>query len=76
VPLAAEGNQLVVAAFAAAQAQEALGEDATFQEGIEIIPHKLRQAGAGCGLKPARRRWRRAAAPQRYSVVWSGRWRQ
>ena len=48
--LAAEGHQLVVAAVTAAQPQEAAGQDAALQEGIELVLHKLRQAGAGCGL--------------------------
>jgi len=72
---AAVGDQLVVATVVAAQAQEAVRQDAAFEKGVELVPHRLRHAGASCGLKPARRRWRRAAAPQRYSVVCSGRWR-
>ena len=48
--LAAECHQLVVAAVAAAQAQEALRQDAALQEGVELVLHKLRQVGAGCGL--------------------------
>ena len=39
-------------------------------------PRTTDKGGAGCGLKPARRRWRRVAAPQRYCVVCSGRWRR
>ena len=46
-PLAAEGDQLVVAAITAAQAQEAVGQDAAFQEGVELVLDELRQAGAG-----------------------------
>ncbi len=49
-PPAAEGDQLVVAAVAAAQAQEAVGEDAALQEGVELVPHELRQVGASLGL--------------------------
>jgi hypothetical protein len=45
--LAAEGQQLVVAAVAAAQAQEAVGQDAAFQEGVELVLDELRQVGAG-----------------------------
>ena len=68
-------HQLVVPAVAAAQPQEACGQDAAFEKGVELVLHKSRQVGTGGGLKPPRRRWRRAAAPQRYSVVCSGRWR-
>ena len=49
-PLAGEGYKLVVAAFAATQAQEAVGQDAAFEEGVELVLDKLRQIGAGCGL--------------------------
>jgi len=73
---AAERNQLVFPAVTAAQPQEAVGQGAALQEGVELVLHKLPQVGSGCGLKPARRRWRRAAAQQRYSVVCSGRWRR
>ena len=45
-PLAAEGDQLVVAAVATAQAQEAVGQDAAFEKGVELVPDELRQAGA------------------------------
>ena len=47
-PLAAECDQLVVAAVTAAQAQEAVGQDAARQEGVELVFDKLRQVGAGC----------------------------
>ena len=46
-PLAAERDQLVVAAVAAAQSQEAVGQDAAFEEGVELIFDELRQVGAG-----------------------------
>jgi len=49
-PLAADGNRLAVAAVVAAQAQEAVGEDAAFQEGTELVPHKQRRIGASHGL--------------------------
>jgi hypothetical protein len=39
-----------VPAVAAAQPQEAVGQHAALEEGIELIPHKLRQVGAGCCL--------------------------
>ena len=46
-PLAGEGDPLVVAAVGAAQAQEAVREDAAFEEGVELVLHELRQVGAG-----------------------------
>jgi len=39
-----------VAAVATAQPQEAVGQDAALQEGVEIVLDELRQVGAGCGL--------------------------
>jgi hypothetical protein len=42
-PFAAEGDQLVVAAVAAAQTQEAVGQDAAFEEGVELVLDELRQ---------------------------------
>jgi len=47
---AAEGDQLVVAAVVAAQPQEAVGQDAAFKEGVELVLHKLRQVSANCRL--------------------------
>jgi len=35
-----------VPAVAAAQAHEAVGEDAALEKGIELVTHKLRQVGA------------------------------
>ncbi len=49
-PLAAEGNQLVVPAVAAAQPQEAVGQDAALEDGVELVLHGLRQVGAGRGF--------------------------
>ena len=46
-PLAAKRHQLVVAAVAAVQAQEAVGQDAAFQESVELVLHELRQVGTG-----------------------------
>ena len=46
-PLAAERDQFVVAAVATVQAQEAVGQDAAFEEGVELILDELRQVGAG-----------------------------
>ncbi len=52
-----EGQQLVVAAVAAAQAQEAVGQDAALEEGVELVFDELRQVCAGCvyGLSEERR---------------------
>ena len=36
-----------VAAVAAAQPQEAVGQDAAFEEGVELVLHELRQFSAG-----------------------------
>jgi len=49
VPFAAEGQQLIVAAVAAAQPQEAVRRDAAFQEDVELVTDELRQPGT-CGL--------------------------
>jgi hypothetical protein len=46
-PLAAERDQLVVTAVAAAQSQEAVREDAAFEERVELVFDELRQVGAG-----------------------------
>ena len=45
-PLAAERDELVVAAVAAVQAQEAMRQDAAFEKGVELVLHELRQVGA------------------------------
>ncbi len=45
--LATEGQQLVVPAIPAAQPQEAVGQDAAFEEGVELVFDELRQVGAG-----------------------------
>jgi len=45
-PLAAERDELVVAAVGAVQAQEAVGQDAAFEEGVEFVFDELRQVGA------------------------------
>ena len=37
-------------AVAAAQPQEAVGQDAAFEEGVELVLHKLRQIGASGGF--------------------------
>ena len=46
-PLAAERDEFVVAAVAAAQSQETVGQDAAFEEGVELVFDELRQVGAG-----------------------------
>ena len=45
--LATEGDQFVVAAIDAAQAQEAVRQDAALQESVELVFGELRQAGTG-----------------------------
>jgi len=45
--LATERHELVVATIGAAQAQEAVRQDAALQEGVELVFDELRQAGAG-----------------------------
>jgi hypothetical protein len=49
-PLAAERQQLVVAAFAAAQPEHAVGQDAALEEGVELVLDEARQLGPGAGL--------------------------
>ncbi|MCU0921673.1 MAG: hypothetical protein MUF16_15290 [Burkholderiaceae bacterium] len=39
-----------MAALAAAQPQEAVGEDAALEEGVELVFDEARQFGAGAGL--------------------------
>jgi hypothetical protein len=48
--LAAEGQQLVVTAIAAAQSQEALRQDAALEEGVELVLDEPRQLGPGAGF--------------------------
>jgi len=40
-------SSFVVAAVAAAQAQEAVGQDAAFEEGVELVFDEMRQVGPG-----------------------------
>ena len=47
--LATERNQFVVPADGAAQAQEALRQDAALQESVELVTDELRRAGTGSG---------------------------
>ncbi len=56
-PLATEGQQLVVPAIPAAQAQEPVGQDTALQEGVELVLDELRQVGTGglFGLSEERR---------------------
>jgi len=46
-PLAAEGNELVVAAVATAHPQEAVGQDAALEKGIELVLDEPGQLGTG-----------------------------
>jgi len=48
--LAAECEQLVVAALTAAQPQEAVGQDAPLEEAFELVLDELRQLSPGAGL--------------------------
>ena len=63
--LAAEGQQLVVPALAAAQPQEAVRQDAAFEEGVELVLDEPGQFGtrAGFGVGDEAGRVPRAAAP-------------
>jgi len=47
---AARGQQLVVATFAAAQPQDAVGQDAAFEEGAELVLHEAGRLGPGVGF--------------------------
>jgi hypothetical protein len=49
-PFPAEGHQLVVDAVAIAQVQEAVGQDAAFEERAELVLDELRQVGRGLSL--------------------------
>jgi hypothetical protein len=49
-PLAAERQQLVVTAFAAAQPEEAVRQDAALEEGRELVFGEARQRRAGACL--------------------------
>ena len=40
-PLAGKGHQLLMGALGAAQAQKAVGEDAAFEKGIELVFDKV-----------------------------------
>ena len=44
--LATEGDQHVVPTVVAAQSQEAVGQDAAFEEGVELVFDESRQVGA------------------------------
>jgi hypothetical protein len=48
--LAAEGQQLVIAALAAAQSQEAVRQNAAFEERVELVLDEARQLGASAGF--------------------------
>jgi hypothetical protein len=48
-PLAAERQKLVVPAVAAAQPQEAVGQDAALEEGFELVLYEPRKLRSGAG---------------------------
>lgn len=72
-PLAAERQQLVVAALPAAQPQEAVRQDATLEEGIELVLDEARQFTACAGLRLRDEACRVLLHQPGYSVVCSGR---
>ena len=74
-PLATERHELVVPAVGAAQAQEAVCQDATFEVRVELVFDELRQAGAGGLFGLGEKALRVLLHRKRYSVVCSGRWR-
>jgi hypothetical protein len=45
-----KGDELVIAAVTAALAQEAVGQDAAFEKGVELVIDELRQVGPGGGF--------------------------
>jgi hypothetical protein len=49
--LAAGGDELVAAAVAAVQAQQAMCQDAAFEKGIKLVFDELRQLTAPAGLR-------------------------
>ena len=61
-----------MAAVAAAQVQEAVGKDASFVEGVELVSDELRQIGRGGRLRLSDK-GRGVLLHQAYSVVCS--WR-
>jgi hypothetical protein len=46
-----------------------VGQDAAFEEGVELLLHELRQVGAGCGFGLLEA----CCCTRRYGVVCSGR---
>jgi len=66
-PLAAEGDQLVVAA--AAQSHEAVGQDPAFEADIELVLDELRQVGPGGGFDLGECAHLRAAGASAVAVV-------
>ena len=69
---AGEGYKLVMAAVTAAQPKEAVGQDAAFEEGVELVLHELRQIGSG-GASVWAMKVTACCCTRRYSVVCSGR---
>ena len=70
-PLAAEGDELVAAAVAAAKTQETVGQDAALKEGVELVRGRSAAGRLERRLRPARRTSSRAAAPG--GTAWSAR---
>ena len=73
-PLSASAAlMLVVPAVAATQPQEAVGQDAAFEESVELILHKLRQVGAPTAASACAKKVAACCCTMRYSVVCSRR---
>ena len=49
-PLRHKGGCADASVACASKRMEAMGQHAAFEKGVEIVPHKLQQVGAGCGL--------------------------
>ena len=60
-----------MAAVAAVQPREAVGQNAAFEEGVELILDELRQVGTGGSF--GLRKVAACCCTRRYSVVCSGR---
>jgi len=61
--LAAERQQLVVAALTGAQPQKAARQDATLEEGVELVLDEPGQLGPGAGFEVRDEAGRTPAAP-------------
>ena len=69
--LAAERHQLVLPAVTTMQTQRTAGQDAAFEEGVEFVFGRTAAGRRRLPSPPARKRWRRAAAPS--GTAWSAR---